>query len=107
MIIIIIVIAGVTGDANLSKPLIYLISFSVQIVYYTLLEASTGKSIGKMITKTKVTNGDFSKPSLGTIFKRSLCRIIPFEPFSFFGSSSPAGWHDTITDTWVIDENAI
>jgi len=76
-------------------------------MYYTILEATTGKTIGKMITGTKVTNDDFSKPSLGSAFKRSLCRLIPFEPLSFFGSSSPSGWHDTITDTWVVDENTI
>jgi uncharacterized RDD family membrane protein YckC len=106
IIVFIIIFAG-TGDANIGKPLLYLVAIIVQICYYTILESATGKSIGKMITKTKVTNGDFSRPSVGSIFKRSLCRLIPFEAFSFLGSSSPAGWHDTITETWVIDENTI
>jgi uncharacterized RDD family membrane protein YckC len=80
----------------------YLIGYSVLILYYTILESTTGKTIGKMITGTRVLNDDNSSPSFGTIFKRSLCRIIPFEAFSFLGGNN--GWHDTLTYTQVVND---
>jgi hypothetical protein len=42
---------------------------------------------------------DGSKPGLRTILLRTLCRFIPFEPFSFFGER---GWHDGLSDTLVV-----
>jgi uncharacterized RDD family membrane protein YckC len=79
----------------------YVVTFGVMFFYYFGMEAAFGKSIGKFITGTRVLNDDFSKPSAGTIAKRTLCRFIPFEPFSFFGD---AGWHDSITDTVVVND---
>jgi uncharacterized RDD family membrane protein YckC len=52
------------------------------------MEASTGKTVGKYVTGTQVLTEDGEQPSVGTIFIRTLCRIIPFEPFSFFGYNS-------------------
>lgn len=83
-----------------------LISILLLIVYYTVMESILGKTVGKFITGTRVVYEDFSKPSAGKIFVRSLCRIIPFEPFSCLGSK-PTGWHDTIPELWVIDEKAM
>lgn len=80
----------------------YLIGYSVLILYYTILESTTGKTVGKMITGTKVLNDDNTKPSTGTILKRSFCRIIPFEAFSFLGGNN--GWHDTLTYTQVVND---
>jgi len=79
-----------------------LVGYGLSIVYYFLFEAITQRTIGKYITNTIVINIDGDKPDLGTIFKRTLCRIIPFEPFSFFRDDA-RGWHDTITDTIVVD----
>ncbi len=62
-----------------------------------------GKSIGKLITKTRAVTLDGKEPDFATIAKRSFCRIVPFEAFSFLGSS-PSGWHDKWGDTMVIDE---
>jgi len=78
-----------------------LISFIAIIIYYTSLEAFTGRSIAKYITKTKVVTKLGEKPSIKMIFIRSLCRLIPFEAFScLFNDGS--GWHDSISDTKVI-----
>jgi hypothetical protein len=41
------------------------------------------------------------RPPFGTMVLRSLCRLIPFEPFSFLGSDA-RGWHDSITKTRVV-----
>ena len=92
--------ALVTQLSEMNQVVSYIIGILVIVTYYTILESINGKTIGKMITGTRVLNDDFSKPSLGTIFKRSWCRIIPFEAFSFLGSSG--GWHDTISDTVVV-----
>ena len=88
------------GEDN--ELLVYLISFIAIIIYYTSLEAFTGRSIAKYITKTKVVTELGEKPSIKMIFIRSLCRLIPFEAFScLFNDGS--GWHDSISDTKVIN----
>ena len=74
------------------------------IVYYTLLEGLTGRTIAKYITQTKVINQSGStKPSFFESFLRTLTRFIPFEQFSFF-SKTPLGWHDEISGTLVVDK---
>ena len=80
----------------------YLLSFIAGMIYYSILEATTGKTIAKFITKTKVVNEEGEKPDFGTILLRSLCRFIPFEPFSFLGSDN-SGWHDKLSKTRVIE----
>lgn len=80
----------------------YLIGFVMGIIYFTTLEYFTGgRSIGKYITKTKVITFDGEKPGFIDCLVRSLCRYIPFEPFSFF-SGTDCGWHDSISKTRVI-----
>lgn len=78
-----------------------LICFGFFIFYYVFFEAIFGKSIGKFITGTIVVNENGVKPSLGVVFKRTFCRIIPFEAFSFFGSGG-RGWHDSFSNTYVV-----
>ena len=80
----------------------YGFGFITGMVYYSFLEAATGRTIGKFITKTKVVDENGKRPDFGTIVLRSLCRFIPFEPFSFLGAES-SGWHDKLSKTWVID----
>ena len=89
---------------NISDLESYLVFFGVFIPYYTFFEGFTSRSIGKYITKTKVVMQDGSHPSYSTTFRRTLCRIIPFEQFSFFGSQS-RGWHDSISDTYVVNKS--
>ncbi len=78
------------------------LGFLIYASYYVLFEYFTGKTIGKLITGTKVVNEEGAKPTINQILGRSLCRLIPFEPFSFFGASG-RGWHDKIPRTFVID----
>lgn len=79
----------------------YLVYFLIMIPYFTLMESIFSKSIGKFITKTMVVLEDGSKPESGIILRRTLCRIIPFDGLSFLGSPS-RGWHDSITETYVV-----
>lgn len=80
-----------------------LVTHSILLIYYLLLEFFFQKTIGKMILKTKVINvHDGTKPSFGVILKRTLSRLIGIEAlFYLFGNHL---WHDSWSDTVVISE---
>lgn len=81
-----------------------LIFIGVYISYYIFFEHfANGKTLGKLITRTRVVSTDGQRPSFENILGRSFSRIVPFEAFSFFGSK-PSGWHDDWSNTIVIDE---
>jgi uncharacterized RDD family membrane protein YckC len=65
-------------------------------------ELFRGRGLSKLLTGTQAVMLDGSPLTVRSAFTRSLCRLIPFEPFSFLGSE-PRGWHDTITQTRVIN----
>ncbi|RKD92401.1 RDD family protein [Mangrovibacterium diazotrophicum] len=79
----------------------YLLIFVAAVIYFTIFEANTGRTIGKYITGTKVVMEDGSEPRFKDIFIRSLCRHIPFDALSYLGSESN-GWHDRYSNTKVV-----
>lgn len=97
-------------DASLTKNSSFMLGFSfgasisVTVLYYSIFESVTGKTIGKYITKTKVVKKNGDKIKLRHAIIRSICRCIPFDVFSFLGNN-PIGWHDSISKTIVIKEN--
>ena len=87
-----------------STILEYVLGAIIVLCYYTISEYYLkGKTIGKYITKTRAVSVNNESIDLGTAFKRSLSRIVPFEPFSFLGNDA-SGWHDKWTDTKVIED---
>jgi uncharacterized RDD family membrane protein YckC len=72
-------------------------------IYYIPFEYKYQKTLGKIITKTKVVNFEGQKPELGDIVSRTFCRLIPFDRFSFFFTRN--GFHDAISKTKVIKDN--
>ena len=106
-------ILGLLSTIGIDGPLEFLVSMEtigslvygivVFILYYTVMETLTQKSLGKYVTKTMVVLEDGSKPKMQDVFIRSLCRNIPFDHFSFLGSDT-RGWHDSISETYVVDE---
>ena len=87
-----------------NKLLDQLLGMLMYALFYTLVEGGLrGKTMGKYITQTKVVNLDGSEPDFNTFVRRSFCRIVPFEQFSFLGDED-SGWHDRWSDTMVIDE---
>jgi uncharacterized RDD family membrane protein YckC len=80
-----------------------LCTYSTYALYTTLLESMTGKSIGKLITKTHVVTLTGIRPSFINLLGRNFARFIPFNPLSFLGST-PVGWHDRISNTRVIND---
>ena len=85
-----------------SKVTDYILTAIIGTFYYSLFEATTGRSIGKYVTKTKVVNEKGEKPEFKTIVIRSRCRYIPFNAFSFLNAEA-SGWHDSISKTKVIE----
>ena len=95
------VILGDRSDEFLNSPLLNLSFYLILPTYYILMEGLFGRSLGKLITGTKVVDSFGHKPSFGKIIGRSFARLIPFEAFSFLGDTG-RGWHDSLTDTYVV-----
>lgn len=70
-------------------------------LYYFLMENYLGgRTVAKYITGTKVISTDGTKPTTQQMMYRSLSRIVPFDGLSFLGVN---GWHDSWSDTRVIN----
>lgn len=79
----------------------FVIGLIIPLVYYIILEGATGRTLGKLVTGTRVVNETGGSPSVAQILGRTLSRFIPFEAFSFLGEDG-RGWHDSIPGTYVI-----
>ena len=92
-------------EIDTTNALLYnLMCIGLIVLYFGLLEGGTkGRTLGKLITKTKAIREDGSPITYGDAFKRTLIRLIPFEPFSaFFGDGM---WHDKWSKTMVVKMN--
>ena len=79
---------------------IYMIVIVNYLIYYTFCEkVFNGVTLGKLITGTKAIRQDGLALTWKDAFMRSLCRLVPFEPFSALGNWP---WHDRWTNTMVI-----
>ncbi len=81
----------------------YLIGCLMVFLYYYVMESTLRRTVGKYITGTLVVFEDGTTPNNDDILKRTLCRLIPFEIFSFLGER---GWHDSIPHTYVVKKEA-
>jgi len=81
-----------------------IITLILYALYMSVIESVfKGKSLGKIITKTRAVNLDGSRISTSTAFARGFSRAVPFCVFSAFGSPCNP-WQDKWTNTMVIDE---
>ncbi|SOD17406.1 RDD family protein [Pedobacter xixiisoli] len=83
----------------------------ISLICYGLLmfiieAACGGKTLGKVITRTKAVNIDGSDMSFQKVFVRNIIRSIPFNAFSALGTPSDP-WHDRWSETMVIDEKLL
>jgi len=79
---------------GLSRIMDHVYTGIIFTIFYSLSEILLkGRTIGKYITKTMVVMEDGSKAKPADIVIRSLCRLIPFNGFSFLGDDA-RGWHD-------------
>ncbi|NLN33557.1 MAG: RDD family protein [Flavobacteriaceae bacterium] len=83
------------------KPFIgNIVGIFIYFVFMLVQEAAfKGRSLGKLITGTQVVMEDGSEPTMNEYFVRSISRCVPFEAFSFFGTT---GWHDSWSNTRVV-----
>lgn len=71
--------------------------------YYLATEGIFGRTLGKLITGTRVVNWRTGqKAGWGALIGRTFARFVPFEAFSFLGAG-PGGWHDNWSGTMVVD----
>lgn len=89
----------ITGMGRIGE---FVLGYVIAFIYYTIFEGTLQCSPAKFITGTKVVAFDGSKPLFSTMVKRSLCRMIPFDAFSFLGEPDK-GWHDSISETYVVN----
>ena len=76
------------------------VSFFITIIYYTVCEtAMNGRTIGKLSTNTIAITQDGTPFTFKHALLRSICRSIPFEPFSALGYMP---WHDSLSKTAVV-----
>lgn len=84
----------------------YIIMATGSIIYYTTSEFFfNGKTLGKLLTKTRAVTLDNHPMNFATTLKRSLFRVVPFEVYSFL-DNIPYGWHDKWSDTKVVSDKS-
>lgn len=95
-------VSGVVGSAELLDEIPdQLFGVVAMTTYYLLFEGLTGRTLGKLVTGTRVVAEDGQRPSFGKIVGRTFSRFVPFEAFSFLGGN-PRGWHDQWSGTRVV-----
>ncbi|WP_430811892.1 MULTISPECIES: RDD family protein [unclassified Carboxylicivirga] len=80
----------------------YAWAYLATYLYYFIFEATSGRTLGKLITNTRVVNASGQKPGAGSIALRTLLRFVPFDAFSFL-LINIRGWHDAWSKTRVVD----
>jgi uncharacterized RDD family membrane protein YckC len=75
-------------------------SVATMVLYYMVGEALFGRTVGKLVTGTKVVDIGGGNPSVLQVLGRTAARFVPFEPFSYLGDTN--GWHDRWSRTRVV-----
>ena len=69
------------------------------LLMFLIEKFSNGRSLGKLITGTKVVKSDGSELTTDDLLKRNFTRAVPFDQLTFLGNS---GWHDNWSNTRVV-----
>lgn len=94
----------ILGMSDSMIVFLFFLLLMLLIGYYWVSEfALGGRTIGKMVTGTRVVYDDGSRPSAGSILGRTLARAVPFEVFSIFFNEDRVMWHDQWSHTMVVD----
>ena len=92
------IFANILGNYHIDIFVIYLV---IYFIYYTILEYLFSKTIGKLLTNTRVEFVGERERHLGLIILRTISRVIPLEPFSIFFDDEYKMWHDKLSKTRV------
>jgi len=71
--------------------------------YYTCFEGLLGRTLGQLITGTKVVTTSGTPLTFRRVLLRSLVRLVPLDALSFFNTNADSGWHDRWAGTRVVD----
>ncbi len=82
----------------------YMFGLGINVLYYLPSEALFGRTLGKLITRTRVVAVSGEPPTFWQIFGRTFARLIPFEAFTFLQRSG-IGAHDSLSRTRVVLTN--
>lgn len=103
------VVLGVMGVGQLlfdsGKAGELLFGVVVILVYYLLTEGLTGRSFGKLLTRTYVVTASGGRPAFRQIVGRTLMRCVPFEFLSVLRENALM-WHDSASGTRVVVRRA-
>ena len=73
-------------------------------LYYLLCEGIWHKTIGKLITGTRVIQTSGANPAFTQVIIRTTTRCVPLEFLTYLdGNKQPRGWHDRWSNTCVIN----
>ncbi len=100
--VIILIILKLTLNPSLEGGLtsfVYTVSY---LSYFFIWEVTTGRTISKFITSTKVVTKTGAKPSVGQILLRTTTRLISIPFFYFFSGAKLRAIHDTFSSTLVV-----
>jgi uncharacterized RDD family membrane protein YckC len=81
---------------------LYGIAQLVWVIHIFLGELLFGRTLGKLVTGTKVVSTNSENLRYIQVFVRTLVRAFPIEMISFLGKN-PIGWHDSLSKTMVVD----
>lgn len=98
---IVLLVGGEEAFSTIERVPEILLGIIVLFPYYIIMEASIGRTVGKLVTGTKVVDEDGRAPTLGQVVGRTFARIIPFEAVTFLGWET-RGWHDSMPNTYVV-----
>ena len=91
---------GIDSLEALNGPKWWGICIAFYFIYYVTFEVVSGRTLGKVLTGTRVVTTTGLALSIPTAIVRTLCRFLPFEPISF--SLGETWWHDSLSRTQVV-----
>ncbi len=87
MIGVLVAADGILGNDLYQKTLI--VWLGIAVLYIPVLEATTGRTLGKLVSGTVVVDHGGSVPSIGKVVVRTLLRLFEVNPF--LAGGIPAG----------------
>lgn len=88
----------VSRDNYINPTVFFLV---IYFFYYLLFESFSGRTLGKIITGSKVVDKNNCKPNFLQILVRTTCRLSPFDWLSYaFGNAQ--GSHDALSRTKLV-----
>lgn len=80
---------------------LFLVMVIFRFLYYPFFEIIFGKTPAKFLTESRLIDSKAEKASSSSVFTRTVCRNIPFNPVSFLWHT---GWHDSLSKTYIVKE---